>query len=171
MDDLTGIANHRRFIEFFDLEWRRSQRNARPISIILVDVDFFKLYNDTYGHQAGDKCLKNIAETMDKIIKRPGDLVARYGGEEFVIVLSETSSEGAEIIAENLRIQIENLKIDHKKSSVAKHVTISLGCATVIPDQESNSSILIKAADEALYRSKKGGRNRLTVTSPSFFKT
>jgi diguanylate cyclase (GGDEF)-like protein len=164
-DDLTGIANHRRFTKFFNFEWRRCIRYSKPISLLMIDVDDFKAYNDAYGHQAGDKCLKKIAQTLKKIINRPGDLVARYGGEEFVIVLSETKSNGAAYVAEKLRAEVDSLGLVHEKSRAADHVTISLGCATIIPTKDSDPSILIKAADEALYKSKENERNSVTIAS------
>ena len=169
MDGLTGIANHRRFIEFFESEWRRAIRNARPISLIIADVDFFKLYNDTYGYQAGDECLKKIAVAINRTVNRSGDLVARYGGEEFIVVLSETDDVGTLEIAKKLKLEVEEMGIIHDVSSVSGYVTISLGCATVIPVKDFDSSSLIKAADEALYQSKEGGRNRITVHGHSAY--
>ena len=126
-------------------------------------MDFFKLYNDTYGHQAGDECLKKVAQLLQKVVQRPGDLAARYGGEEFIIVMSNTDSSGVAYISEKLRAGVENLKIVHKTSSVAKYITISLGCATMIPAKNNNRASLVKAADEALYHSKQNGRNRITT--------
>ena len=164
-DALTGIFNRRKFFEFYKLEWRRSIRNNRPVSVILIDVDFFKLYNDTYGHQAGDKCLKKIAYVLENTINRPGDLSARYGGEEFIIVLSETSSKGAADVAEKLRKNVEAMSIVHKTSSVLEYVTISLGYSTTIPTKDADSASLINAADNALYKSKKDGRNRTTFVA------
>ena len=164
-DDLTGIANNRRFTKFFNFEWRRCIRYSKPISIVMIDVDDFKAYNDTYGHQAGDKCLREIAQTLKKTVSRPGDLVARYGGEEFVIILSETKSNGAAYVAEKLRAGVDFLGLVHEKSRAADHVTISLGCVTIIPTKENDSSMLIKAADEALYQSKENGRNRVTIAN------
>ena len=164
-DALTDISNRRQFIETFNIEWKRSIRNSRPISIIMIDVDDFKAYNDTYGHQAGDRCLKKIAQMLNKLINRPGDLVARYGGEEFIIILSETKSSGASHVAEKMRTMVEGFNMVHEKSRAADHVTISLGCATIIPTKENDSSMLIKAADEALYKSKESGRNCVTIAN------
>ena len=152
MDGLTGVANHRRFVEFLNHEWRRALRNSKPISMILIDVDFFKLYNDTYGHQSGDSCLKRIAEILNKRINRPTDMVARYGGEEFVIILSETDLKGALIIAEDVREMVEGLQMIHERSSVSDYVTISLGCAMVVPREGSDPAMLINSADGALYQ-------------------
>jgi len=161
-DSLTGIPNRRKFFEFYELEWRRSIRNNKPVSVILIDVDFFKLYNDTYGHQAGDECLKKIAHVIEHTTNRPGDLCGRYGGEEFIIVLSETSLKGAAAVAEKLRKSVENMSIAHGTSSVLEYVTISLGYSSTIPVKGSDSALLINAADNALYKSKKDGRNRTT---------
>jgi len=164
-DFLTGISNRRKFFEFYELEWRRSVRNNRSISVILIDIDFFKLYNDTYGHQAGDECLKKVANVLEHTINRPGDLIARYGGEEFIVVLSETSSKGATDVAEKLRKNVEDISIVHKASKVSEYVTISLGYSTTIPIKDTDSATLINAGDTALYRSKKDGRNRATFAA------
>ena len=163
IDGLTGVANHRRFLEFYKLEWKRAIRNSRPISLILMDVDFFKMYNDTYGHQAGDECLRKIAQAIENSVKRETDLVARYGGEEFVAVLVETDAKGAETVAEKVSVELEKLKMVHEESSVSEHVTISMGLATTIPKVDTDDSWLINKADNALYQSKKNGRNRITV--------
>ncbi len=164
-DSLTGIANRRSFMSFFDSEWRRCIRQLKSISIIMIDVDDFKAYNDTYGHQAGDKCLRAIAQALKTTVNRPGDLVARYGGEEFLIILSETESSGAAHVAERGRVRVESLNMVHENSRAADHVTISIGCAATVPKKDDDSSILIKAADEALYKSKEDGRNRVTIAN------
>jgi len=134
--------------------------------MIMIDVDFFKLYNDTYGHQMGDECLKSLAKVLDESVNRPGDIVARYGGEEFVLVLSETNIHGAEALAEKVRSNIESLGIDHETSGVSDHVTICLGCASTVPTKDMEPSMLITAADKALYKSKQDGRNRVTTNHP-----
>jgi len=162
-DELTQVANRRRFDEYLRQEWDRHKREALPIAIIMCDVDFFKLYNDTYGHQAGDECLKTIAKTIKNQLKRSVDLVARYGGEEFVVIMPNTSIDGAVMVAENIRIEVENLKIPNKGISVYKFVTISLGVASMIPDSKFPPESLVQMADTALYEAKKKGRNR-TVT-------
>ena len=166
-DELTGLYNHRRFTQFCDHEWRRALRTGGPLSIILVDIDHFKLYNDSYGHVDGDNCLRRVAHTLQETGKRVTDMVARWGGEEFVIVLSETAAEGALVVAEKARKDVENLKIPHQLSPISHYVTISLGCATMIPQEELHFDLLIKAADRALYLSKKNGRNRTTQVNPT----
>ena len=163
-DGLTGIPNRRRFEEMIDKEWKRSIRQGRSLTVVMMDIDYFKLFNDHYGHLLGDDCLKLVAETLAASIRRPGDLVARYGGEEFVCVLPETDKEGAITVAELFRKSIDNLKIKHEKSQVSNHVTISLGVATTIPKAEKSMKILLEAADKSLYQAKAAGRNRIICT-------
>lgn len=162
-DGLTGIANHRRFAEIYQNEWKRCVRSQTPMSVILMDVDFFKLYNDNYGHQKGDDCLKGVAGALSECVNRPSDLVARYGGEEFVAVLPGTDQKGACRVAEKFRDAVENLNIPHNKSKAADHVTISLGVATVIPTFSAHADDLVGKADQAMYKSKEAGRNRFTL--------
>jgi len=161
IDGLTGIPNRRRFEEFLDQEWRRNMRFGSKLSLIMIDIDYFKLFNDHYGHIAGDDCLKQIANTLAEHISRSTDLIARYGGEEFVCVLSETDSKGAELIGKKLCHQVASLNIPHAYSAVADHVTISLGSAAVIPSTLESPKELIEAADKNLYLAKAQGRNRL----------
>ncbi|MCF7823184.1 MAG: diguanylate cyclase [Candidatus Marinimicrobia bacterium] len=161
VDGLTGIANRRRLDEDIDREWKRMLREHRFLSVILCDIDHFKLYNDTYGHQQGDDCLARIAGAIRKSVNRPGDLAARYGGEEFCIVLPETKLEGAVKIAELIRKNVHELKIEHSSSPVAPFVTLSLGVASIVPDADGQPSVLIGAADRALYQAKGNGRNRV----------
>ncbi|OIJ13608.1 hypothetical protein BKP37_10005 [Anaerobacillus alkalilacustris] len=158
-DGLTKIANRRHFDETCKKEWQRHVRNGQPLSIILFDIDFFKAYNDTYGHQEGDECLRKISITVENILKRPGDLVARYGGEEFIIILAETNVEGAGCVSERVREEIENLQIAHSTSKVSEFVTVSVGFATTIPDKRASIKELIEKADQALYDAKSSGRN------------
>ena len=162
-DSLMGIANRRSFDEFFDKEWRRATREEKQLSIILIDIDHFKAYNDNYGHQGGDECLRKVATKLSECLKRGGDRIARYGGEELAVVLPNTSGEGAITIAEELRAGVENLNMKHEYSSVADHVTISLGVASIIPTQNASLTDLIAMADEALYAAKATGRNRCQV--------
>lgn len=163
IDELTGIANRRSLEEYLDREWRHAQRQQEPLAVILIDVDYFKLYNDTYGHQAGDECLRAIAAVLADNAKRSTDVAARYGGEEFAVVLRGANPLGGKVVAETIRQQVEALQVEHKSSSVASYVTITLGVAAVIPDSGSNYMEIIKHADEALYRAKSEGRNKTVV--------
>jgi len=159
IDFLTQIANRRWFEEYLYLEWRRMARSQQPLSLILCDVDFFKSYNDTYGHQSGDRCLVQIAKAIKDIVQRPGDLVARYGGEEFAVILPNTDALGATEVAQRIRLAIQRLAIPHINSQVSSHVTVSAGLATVIPETGSNFEEIIAAADKALYQAKAVGRD------------
>jgi len=166
-DGLTGISNRRHFDETLMKEIKRAIRSDTSVSLIMCDIDFFKPYNDNYGHQAGDVCLKYVARTLEKSIKRPGDLAARYGGEEFAIILPETSADGAMIIAENVRSVIDNLNLSHDYSTVTDHITISCGVADLSPKKNGEeisglAKQLIKSADKGLYRSKELGRNKVS---------
>lgn len=158
-DALTGLANRRFMINAFNHEWPRLQRSQKPISVILLDVDYFKRFNDSYGHQAGDGCLKEIVDTLAKSIARPADFIARYGGEEFIAVLPETDLDGACYLAEKMRHTIDELDIEHNDAEQRNHVTISAGVASTIPNQNNDYQLLIKQADEALYEAKHSGRN------------
>ena len=161
LDGLTGIANRRSFDETVNKEWHRAMRNSRPISLIMLDIDFFKLYNDHYGHQGGDDCLKNVAIGLEEGIHRETDFLARYGGEEFSVVLPDTELDGAVTVAETMRETIESLEIPHAKSKVCDFVSISIGVSSVVPLQGTEPDILIGAADQALYKAKENGRNRV----------
>ena len=161
VDGLTGIANRRRLDEELDREWKRMLREKRPLSVVLCDIDHFKLYNDTYGPGGGDECLIRVANAIKDSVNRPGDLTARYGGEEFCLVLPETSGMGALQIAELVRKNVYELHMEHKSSPMAEVVTLSLGVATLIPDIGSHPSVLLEAADRALYQAKGNGRNRV----------
>lgn len=158
LDGLTGIANRRHFDETLDREWRRSMRQGAEFSVLLCDVDHFKQYNDSLGHQAGDDCLRQIALALTGAMDRGGDLVARYGGEEFSVILPETSLSGGLIVAERMRQMIEHLNIPHP-GSLTGHVTISVGLASGIAMPETDPSQLVKIADGALYAAKNNGRN------------
>jgi diguanylate cyclase (GGDEF)-like protein len=161
LDGLTQVANRRRFDSYLMQEWQRLARTLQPLSLILCDVDYFKRYNDHYGHQAGDLCLQMIAQAMDKVAKRPADLVARYGGEEFAILLSQTDRAGAEQVAEALQWAIQSLALPHDTSQVSQYVTMSVGIATMLPLQHQLPDELIKRADQALYLAKEQGRDRI----------
>lgn len=160
VDSLTGIANRRRFDEVMRSEWQRGQRAKKPLSLLMCDVDSFKAYNDTFGHPAGDLCLKEFAAILTAQSKRPADLAARYGGEEFTIILPDTDLSGAELLAESCRAQLEALAIDNP-GAVCGKVTMSIGVACVIPSKNSSPEALIDAADKAVYQAKRQGRNRV----------
>jgi two-component system cell cycle response regulator len=163
IDGLTQISNRRRFDEFLANEWKRALRSKQNLSLILCDIDFFKLYNDNYGHQAGDQCLQAVAQAINSILRRPADLAARYGGEEFVIILPDTDIEGAFHVSERIRSKIQQLEILHEHSTVEKHVTLSLGVASIVPTNVSLPESLLKKADKALYEAKEKGRNQTFV--------
>ncbi len=158
-DGLTGIWNRRSFDETLDKEWKRAERNNHPLSLIMLDIDFFKAYNDTYGHQGGDDCLREVANAIKNSIEHESDMAFRYGGEEFGIILPETDVIGAKTVAEKVRSTIENLKISHVGSKIQDFVTISLGTATIIPTKYKNADSLVESADKALYQAKQEGRN------------
>jgi diguanylate cyclase (GGDEF)-like protein len=162
-DGLTQLANRRCFDQTINREWNRLRRTKEPLSLIMSDVDFFKLFNDTYGHQGGDDCLRSVAEAMSAAVQRGGDCVARYGGEEFAVILPGTDAAGAVHVAEKIRLTVESLAIAHSKSQVAGCVTLSLGVAMVIPSDDGTPELLIKWADQALYTAKSSGRNRVVA--------
>jgi diguanylate cyclase (GGDEF)-like protein len=157
-DSLTGVANRRRFDEVLDLEWTRANRAQQPITLGILDIDWFKLYNDNYGHQAGDDCLRKVSAVLTANICRKGDLVARYGGEEFVFIIPGMNAQHALKVSEKICKDIEALAIPHKKS-IFGHLTVSIGVTSITPQSSQNAYMLIKVADEALYEAKNLGRN------------
>ena len=159
LDGLTGISNRRHFDQYINLEWKRGKRNLKPLSIILADIDFFKNYNDTYGHQAGDNCLKEVAVSLKSVLRRPGDMVFRYGGEEFAVVLPETPKGGAIVLAQKMCQTIQSLNIEHQNSEISSTLTLSLGVSSSLPASNLTPEQLIYAADQALYSAKHEGRN------------
>ena len=162
LDGLTNIPNRRRFDEVLEREWRRIRRGGdQPMSLIMGDIDAFKNYNDTYGHSAGDDCLVKVARSITSSLTRPTDIVARYGGEEFAIILPDTDSRGATVVAERIQAGISTLALPHVNSPVADHVTLSLGVATTIPIPGLRPGDLVTTADQRLYAAKKEGRNRV----------
>jgi diguanylate cyclase (GGDEF)-like protein len=165
IDGLTGLANRNSFEEFIEREWGRAARNQKPISLVMLDIDHFKAYNDNYGHQEGDDCLKKVASVLAKSATRSADIAARYGGEEFIVVLPDTDSRGAVEVAEKLRIAVEMLSVPHSHSPTASVVTASIGVASLVPDRSMDYSRLVKSADAALYAAKRDGRNRVKVNS------
>jgi two-component system, sensor histidine kinase ChiS len=159
LDELTQIANRRQFNDYLTREWYRLQRENKPLAIVLCDVDYFKLYNDTYGHPAGDRCLQQIAGALARTIKRPADLVARYGGEEFAIVLPDTDRTGAIQLARKFQAAIQALKLPHRRSQVGEYITLSIGISMLVPSSAFSCENLLDAADRALYEAKRQGRN------------
>ncbi|MDJ0571134.1 MAG: diguanylate cyclase, partial [Pleurocapsa sp. MO_192.B19] len=163
LDSLTLVYNRRSFERQLKREWGRLKRIPAPLSLIMCDVDCFKIYNDVYGHQQGDKCLQQVVKAISSALKRPGDILARYGGEEFVVILPQTPQSGAAKVAETIRNAVKSLKIPHHNSLVDSVITVSLGVASTIPDAVDNPQLLIEAADLALYQSKDRGRDCVTV--------
>jgi diguanylate cyclase (GGDEF)-like protein len=162
-DDLTKIPNRRMFEQELKRGWRRMVRTSRPLTLLLCDVDNFKAFNDTYGHQTGDECLVKVARAVQDSARRPGDYAARYGGEEFAVILQDTGIEGAQYVAERICQTVRNLAIVHAGSTVAKTVTISVGAASIMPTHEREPRALVRKADESLYQAKGEGRNRVVV--------
>jgi diguanylate cyclase (GGDEF)-like protein len=166
LDGLTGVFNRRHFDQQLDKEWARATRNESALSVILIDVDFFKRYNDHYGHQTGDDCLRSVAQTLKKAMRRPADMVARYGGEEFVCVLPDTSFQEAMFFAQHLEGQIRALEIPHEDSDISPWVTISLGVAARVESDDigittaADQNELVSSADARLYRAKSRGRGQ-----------
>ncbi|CAN1212094.1 Response regulator receiver modulated diguanylate cyclase [Tumidithrix helvetica PCC 7403] len=162
-DGLTGIANRSYFDQILIREWKASMRNQESLSLIMFDIDFFKQFNDTYGHLVGDECLRKVARVAERVICRPRDVAARYGGEEFAMILPDTNADGAMLIAQKLCDSVEALEIPHALSKVSKYVTISIGVTTNIADPTYLADRLIGNADRALYQAKREGRNRVVV--------
>jgi diguanylate cyclase (GGDEF)-like protein len=163
---MTGVANRRRFDQCLANEWRRGMRDRLPLSLLVLDVDWFKSFNDTYGHPRGDSCLKQIAEAALDSVNRPNDLVARIGGEEFAVILPNTHDAGAVAVAQQICAGVRHRQMPHAANPMGC-VTISIGCATVIPDLGQHSTILVRSADEALYAAKHAGRNQVRAAVKS----
>jgi diguanylate cyclase (GGDEF)-like protein/PAS domain S-box-containing protein len=163
LDGLTQINNRLYLDKRLSVEWARGARSKKPISLIMLDIDYFKAYNDIYGHLQGDECLESIAKIIKKTVKRPTDITARYGGEEFIVVLPDTDREGAVHVAQEIKQAIEGLKLPHSGSQVAPYVTVSMGVAVALPETGQSSKQLIAQADQALYLAKEGGRNKIEV--------
>jgi len=162
-DGLTGVYNRRFFNDMLSREWRRALRSRTTLSLLMIDIDFFKNYNHHYGQQGGDRCLHRVANALRNSVKRPGDLLARYGGEEFVILLPATLQEGALHLSKTIRGNIEQLKLPHLHSEISDYVTVSIGFATMLPAIGLTALSLLKSADEALSQAKRQGRNRIIM--------
>lgn len=160
-DGLTGIANRRYLDLYLEREWQRAIRERFSFAVIMIDIDHFKLFNDNYGHLAGDECLKKVAAALPAIARRPADFVARYGGEEFAVILPETDASGAMMVAEKIRAAVEALQIPHARSPIHSYVTVSAGVAACIPAGQTAAQSLLDLADQALYGAKQAGRNRV----------
>lgn len=169
IDPLTNLANRRKFDGFLSREWRRGVRNQEHLSLLLVDVDYFKLFNDTYGHGTGDDCLRAVAEVIAGAARRPGDLAARIGGEEFAVLLCDTGNDGAIIVAKQILSGIEQLAIDHETTRVSALdiVSVSIGVVSMLPDHSNGPNLIFYHADEALYAAKQSGRNCLRTYEES----
>jgi two-component system chemotaxis family response regulator WspR len=162
-DGLTGLSNRRHFDEYLELEWRRAMRDQTQLSLLMIDVDFFKTYNDSFGHLEGDEALRKVAATIRDASSRPSDLPARYGGEEFALVLPNTSPGGARLVAEKLRQAVAALKIPHISPAEGASLTISIGLSTMTPVQGTDCRQLISSADKGLYLAKHNGRNQVGI--------
>ena len=167
LDGLTGVANRRKFDEDVQTDWRQCLRETAPLSLILIDIDYFKLYNDRYGHQAGDNCLKLVARALFEALRRPYDKLARYGGEEFACLLPKTELAGASAMAERMQTRVSELNVEHLGSDVDQVVTISLGVASMVPAPSVTPELLLKAADQQLYEAKRTGRARVCALTTS----
>ncbi len=167
LDFLTQVANRRRFDQYLFQEWQRLRREQKPLALIMCDVDYFKRYNDTYGHPSGDNCLQQVAQAISRAVKRPADLVARYGGEEFAVILPNTPTKAAGIVAEGIRSEIQRLQSPHTQSLVSSYVTLSMGVTSLVPTQKLGSEVLIAIVDKALYEAKQQGRDRAIVRTTS----
>ncbi|MGD8484384.1 MAG: diguanylate cyclase, partial [Thioalkalispiraceae bacterium] len=161
MDELTGLYNRRSMDKYLASEWNRHYRSQKPLSLLFIDIDFFKQYNDTHGHAGGDQCLVEVSQLLKNNVQRSSDMVARFGGEEFAVILPETGEADAMQVAEKIHSGLTQLQIPHESSPVAAHVTMSVGVATMVPEQTDNSNLLLKMADEALYQAKNTGRDRV----------
>jgi diguanylate cyclase (GGDEF)-like protein len=161
LDGLTRIANRRQFDQTLGREWKRLSRDSKPLSLIMCDIDFFKKYNDNYGHVAGDDCLKQVATAISSAVHRPADIVARYGGEEFGVIMPDTDLEGATVVADEIHKAVRKLGIPHNHSEAAPVVSLSLGVTTMVPVAEQSLKTIILAADKLLYQAKESGRDRI----------
>jgi diguanylate cyclase (GGDEF)-like protein len=163
-DALTGVGNRRNFNDTLEAEWRRCARAGLPLSLLMIDIDHFKLYNDHYGHQAGDQCLQQVAAAMQRCAARPQDMLARYGGEEFILLLPQEGLEGAEVVARRILDEVARIALPHAASPTAARVSVSMGIASVTPGEHNDAGALIRTADGLLYRAKQTGRDRYCMS-------
>lgn len=163
IDGLTDIPNRRRFDEVLADEWRRARRSSTSLSLAMIDIDFFKQFNDTYGHTAGDNCLRQVAQALAGVEKRPGDFIARYGGEEFSAILPESTADKAAAVVQRMKDGIAGLNIPHTGSDVHDRLTVSIGLASMVPHGDNSPEFLVQCADRMLYQAKGNGRNRIEV--------
>jgi diguanylate cyclase (GGDEF)-like protein len=171
-DGLTALSNRRCFDQVLEIEWNRARRDKRSLALLMIDVDYFKKYNDCYGHLAGDDCLRQIAQQLLRVINRPGDVAARYGGEEFVVILPNTDAAGARLVAERLLLNLTSASIPHADNQPLCHVTLSIGVSAMVPASGGSTTALALAADKALYEAKESGRNQVcTARQESFVPT
>ncbi len=162
-DPLTGIANHRTFQEDLRKQWRRTARSRLPLTLLMIDVDGLRHFNESKGHQAGDECLRQVADVLRQQLQRPGDAVGRYGGDEFVVLLAETDASGGLAVAERMRRAVEDLELRWGSDAEKERITVSVGAATTIPSPQENATSLVAAADRALAVAKRNGRNRVEM--------
>jgi len=163
IDELTSIANRRSFEITYEREWKLARREATPLAMLMIDIDYFKQYNDIYGHLAGDRCLKKVVKTIAGCLKRPTDFLVRYGGDEFVVILPRTDVEGSLKTAEEIRARINGLEIEHKSSVVFDNLTVSIGLTVEVPRLGEEPRALLDAADTALYQAKREGRDKIAI--------
>jgi diguanylate cyclase (GGDEF)-like protein len=163
IDELTSIANRRSFEITYEREWKLARREATPLAVLMVDIDYFKQFNDVYGHLAGDRCLKKVAKTIAGCLKRPTDFLARYGGDEFVVILPRTDADGSSKTAEEIRARVNGLEIEHKSSVVFDNLTVSIGLTVKTPRLGETPNTLLEAADTALYQAKRDGRDKIAI--------
>jgi len=164
-DELTNLQNRRSMDKYLSSEWNRHLRSQQPLSLLFIDIDYFKQFNDTYGHEGGDQCLIEVSEILQNNVKRSVDMAARFGGEEFAVILPETDEREALIMAENIRNDLAAHRIPHESSSVSQYLTVSIGVATMVPQSENEAGLLRTLADESLYKAKKEGRNRIVTAT------
>jgi diguanylate cyclase (GGDEF) domain len=167
IDVLTGLYNRRYFNEAYDREWKNSIIAKTPISLIMIDIDYFKKYNDTYGHLKGDECLATVSKEIKQSARKPTDIVSRFGGEEFIMILPKTDINNAVLLAKSILKAVENLNIAHESSSINKRITLSIGIASMIANENVNMDIFLKMADDALYEAKNNGRNCIKIYTPA----